>query len=76
MLLVSWNVAGRKTRLAEQAERLLSVGPDPDDRWVVPGPDHIDDMFVELVMAIEQNPKAALAMAGRVGLPPSTSWPL
>jgi enoyl-CoA hydratase/carnithine racemase len=30
---------------------------------VVPGPDHIDDMFVELVMAIEQNPKAALAMA-------------
>lgn len=28
MLLVSWNVAGRKTRLAEQAERLLSVGPD------------------------------------------------
>jgi endonuclease/exonuclease/phosphatase family metal-dependent hydrolase len=28
MLLVSWNVAGRKTRLAEQAERVLSVEPD------------------------------------------------
>ena len=28
MLLVSWNVAGRKTRLAEQAERVLSLGPD------------------------------------------------
>ena len=28
MLLVSWNVAGRKTRLAEQAERVLSLEPD------------------------------------------------
>ncbi|HZB05054.1 MAG TPA: endonuclease/exonuclease/phosphatase family protein [Thermoleophilaceae bacterium] len=28
MLLVSWNVAGRKTRLAGQAERVLSVEPD------------------------------------------------
>jgi exonuclease III len=28
VLLVSWNVAGRKTRLQEQAERVLGVGPD------------------------------------------------
>lgn len=28
MLLVSWNVAGRRTRLAEQAERVLSLEPD------------------------------------------------
>ena len=28
MLLVSWNLAGRKTRLAEQAERVLSVDPE------------------------------------------------
>ena len=28
MLLVSWNVAGRKTRLAEQAGRVLSLSPD------------------------------------------------
>ncbi len=28
MLLVSWNVAGRKGRLDEQAERVLGVGPD------------------------------------------------
>jgi exodeoxyribonuclease-3 len=28
MLLVSWNVAGRVTRLAEQAERLLGIGAD------------------------------------------------
>jgi endonuclease/exonuclease/phosphatase family metal-dependent hydrolase len=28
VLLVSWNVAGRKTRLAEQAERVLELGPD------------------------------------------------
>jgi exonuclease III len=28
MLLLSWNVAGRKTRLAEQAERVLSLEPD------------------------------------------------
>ena len=28
MLLVSWNVAGRKTRLAEQADRVLSLEPD------------------------------------------------
>jgi exonuclease III len=28
MLLVSWNVAGRKTRLVEQAERVLSAEPD------------------------------------------------
>jgi endonuclease/exonuclease/phosphatase family metal-dependent hydrolase len=28
VLLVSWNVAGRKSRLDEQAERVLGVGPD------------------------------------------------
>jgi endonuclease/exonuclease/phosphatase family metal-dependent hydrolase len=28
VLLVSWNVAGRKTRLGEQAERVLSLEPD------------------------------------------------
>lgn len=28
MLLVSWNVAGRKTRLEEQAERVLALAPD------------------------------------------------
>ena len=28
MLLVSWNVAGRKTRLQEQAERVLGTEPD------------------------------------------------
>ncbi len=28
MLLVSWNVAGRKGRLDEQAERVLELGPD------------------------------------------------
>ena len=28
MLLVSWNVAGRKTRLQEQADRVLGVEPD------------------------------------------------
>ena len=28
MLLVSWNVAGRKSRLDEQAERILGLGPD------------------------------------------------
>jgi exonuclease III len=28
VLLVSWNVAGRKTRLSEQAERVLSLAPD------------------------------------------------
>ena len=28
MLLVSWNVAGRRTRLDEQAERVLSLSPD------------------------------------------------
>jgi exodeoxyribonuclease III len=43
VLLVSWNVAGRRTRLAEQAERVLDAGPDivclqevtpvTDDAW-------------------------------------------
>ena len=28
MLLVSWNVAGRRTRLDEQADRVLELGPD------------------------------------------------
>jgi exonuclease III len=28
VLLVSWNVAGRRTRLAEQAERVLELGPE------------------------------------------------
>jgi exonuclease III len=28
VLLVSWNVAGRKARLGEQAERVLALGPD------------------------------------------------
>jgi exodeoxyribonuclease III len=28
VLLLSWNVAGRRTRLAEQAERVLSLEPD------------------------------------------------
>ncbi len=28
MILVSWNVAGRKTRLGEQAERVLELEPD------------------------------------------------
>jgi exonuclease III len=28
VLLVSWNVAGRKSRLDEQAERVLGLGPD------------------------------------------------
>lgn len=28
MLLVSWNVAGRKTRLREQADRVLALEPD------------------------------------------------
>ena len=28
MLLVSWNVAGRKTRLGEQADRVLALEPD------------------------------------------------
>jgi exonuclease III len=28
VLLVSWNVAGRNTRLSEQADRVLGVGPD------------------------------------------------
>jgi exonuclease III len=28
VLLVSWNVAGRKSRLQEQADRVLGVGPD------------------------------------------------
>ena len=28
MLLVSWNVAGRRTRLQEQADRVLEVEPD------------------------------------------------
>jgi exodeoxyribonuclease III len=28
VLLVSWNVAGRRTRLAEQADRVLALGPD------------------------------------------------
>jgi exonuclease III len=28
VLLVSWNVAGRRTRLAEQAERVLALEPD------------------------------------------------
>jgi enoyl-CoA hydratase/carnithine racemase len=49
--------------LVDAFDVVLSVGPDPEDRWVVPGPDHLDDMYVELVMAVEQNPKASLAMA-------------
>jgi exonuclease III len=28
VLLVSWNVAGRKTRLQEQADRVLALEPD------------------------------------------------
>ena len=28
MLLVSWNVAGRRGRLEEQAARVLGLGPD------------------------------------------------
>jgi exonuclease III len=38
MLIVSWNVAGRVTRLGEQAERLLgicadAICPDRGERW-------------------------------------------
>jgi hypothetical protein len=49
--------------LADAFDVVLSVAPDPDDRWVVPGPDHVDDMLGELVLAVEQSPKAALALA-------------
>jgi enoyl-CoA hydratase/carnithine racemase len=49
--------------LVDAFDVVLSVGPDPDDHWVVPGPDHVDDMYLELLLAVEQNPKASLAMA-------------
>jgi hypothetical protein len=49
--------------LVEAFDVVLSIAPDPDDRWVVPGVDHVDDMLGDLVMAIEQNPKASLALA-------------
>jgi enoyl-CoA hydratase/carnithine racemase len=49
--------------LVDGFDVVLSVGPDPEDRWVVPGEEHVDEMVGELILAVEQNPKASLAMA-------------
>ncbi len=41
---------------------VLSTAADPVDGWVVPGADNIDGMLGDVLYAIEQSPKASLAM--------------